>query len=460
MTASAPTGLELVWPAEPRARALAVELYQTVAELPLISVHNGLPARYLAEDLPFTDPVSLLVSHDQGVQAMLRAHGIRAEFSPTDGWQTERASRQAFALLWRHMVEVHTRPWMQAEYADEVAPAAELPPFRAGQDADEVYDELAARLAEHPTYPRRVLAAAKLARLATSDDPADDLQAHRVLAEDPAWAGRVVPTFSPDRYLDPGPRGWRTDADLLAEVTGTDTETLDGFLAALRARRIFFLERGAVASEHHCSDVAVARLGRRDAAELYQLARSGELLPGEALALESHLLWETGRMSAEDGLAMAIFPPAGFRSRTAGPGQAPDDRGVADRVRPLLADFGSAARFSLRLFTIDSETYASEIVPLAARHPALTPVPPTRFADDPAGLRAVRVAAVEAVGATRSLGIVDDMSGPFALARRHRLGRRLDAGALAELVVAGRLSAEQAHADLADAVGQKRVQQS
>jgi glucuronate isomerase len=355
------------------------------------------------------------------------------------------------------MVEVQAKPWMQAA-GDEVTPGAELPPFRPGQDPEEVYDELAARLIERPTYPRRVLAAANLARLATSDDPADDLLAHRVLAEDPAWAGRVVPIFSPDRYLDPGLRGWRTDSDLLAEVTGVDTETLDGFLLALRARRSYFLERGAVASEHHCSDVAVARMNGREAAKLYQLARSGELLPAEAVALESHLLWETGRMTADDGLAMAVYPPAGFRSRAAGPVQAPDDRGIADRLRPLLADFGTAARFSLLLFTIDSEAYATEIVPLAARNQALTSVPPTRFADDPTGLRAVRVAAVEAVGARRSLGIVDDMSGPFALARRHRLGRRLDAGALAELVVAGRLSADQAYADLTDAVTQAPTQ--
>jgi hypothetical protein len=49
---------------------------------------------------------------------------------------------------------------------------------------------------------------------------------------------------------------------------------------------------------------------------------------------------------------------------------------------------------------------------------------------------------------------VDDMSGPFALSARHGLGRRLDAGALAELVVAGRLTAERARAELADAVAQ------
>ena len=169
------------------------------------------------------------------------------------------------------------------------------------------------------------------------------------------------------------------------------------------------------------------------------------------MALEGHLLWEIGRMAADDGLMMALYPPAGFH---AGPLAASghDDRGVADRVRPLLTDFGAAPAFRLRLFTIDTEAYGHEILPLAAAQPALTAVPPTRFADDPATLRAVRVAAVETVGSGRSLGIVDDMSGPFALGYRHRLGRRLDAGALAELVVAGRLSAERAHAELAAAI--------
>jgi glucuronate isomerase len=454
MTASAPPGLGQIWPGASRARALAVELYEAVATTPLVSVHNGLPARFLAEGLPLTDPLSLLIAHDQGVQGLLRAHGIRTEFSPTDGWQTEKASRRAFVLLQRHLNDVRSRSWMEPG-TDETAALVGLPPFAPDVDPDEMYDALAARLRENPLYPRRVLAGANIRRLATSDDCADDLQAHQVLAEDPTWAGRVVPTFSPDRYLDPGRRGWATDADLLAEITGIETEDLAGFLEALQQRRAYFLARGAIAAEHHSSDVGAARLPQREAAELYTFARTGELLPAEALALQRHLLWEMGRLSTEDGLTMAMYPPAGFRFD--GPTRSvtePDDRGVADRVRPLLTSFGSAPRFRLWLFSIDPEVYAAEIVPLAAAHPALFAVPPARFADDPGVLRAARVGAIKELGSQRCLGVVDDMSGPFALAARHRLARRLDAGALAELVVAGRLSAERAHLELSQALDQ------
>ena len=259
MTASAPTGVDLVWPSEPRARALAIDLYDSVARRPLVSVHNGLPARYLAEDLPITDPISLLVSHDQGIQALLRSSGIRTEFTVTDGWRTEHASRQAFVLLWTHLVGVWAKPWMQSD-GDETARLAGLPPFRDDQAPDAVYDALAVQLLEHPMYPRRVLAEANIGRIATSDDPTDDLRAHEVLAADRVLSGRVVPTFSPDRYLDPARRGWRTDADLLAEVTGIGTDDLGGFLQALQERRAYFISHGAVSSEHHASDVTIARL--------------------------------------------------------------------------------------------------------------------------------------------------------------------------------------------------------
>jgi glucuronate isomerase len=426
------------------ARDLADQLYESVKERPLVSVHSGLPARYLAEDLPLLDPLALLISHDQAVQALLRAHGVHAEFSPHEGWQSE-SSRRAFALLWDHLVAVRAQPWMKAE-GDEIAAIAGLPPLRTGRPADDVYDELAARLITDPVHPRRVLTAAKLATLLTSDEPADDLEAHAILALDPDWAGRVAPTFSADRYLQPDGRRWCTDGDLLAEITGVDTADLAGFLAALRRRRDYFVAHGAAIAEFHASDVGVSRLDDREAAGLYLLARTGELMPAEVGALRRHLLWEMGAMSAEDGLVMALYPPAGFH----GAGDtSPDDRGISGRVRSLLTDFGSEPRFRLWLFSIDVDAYVSEIVPMAAGHQVVTAPPPTRFADDPDELRRARVTAIRALGPARVLGLVDDMSGPFAMPARHRLARRLDAGALAELVLDGQLAENQAFTALA-----------
>ena len=80
-------------------------------------------------------------------------------------------------------------------------------------------------------------------------------------------SGRVVPTFSPDRYFDAARRGWRTDADLLAEVTGVGTDDLGGFLEALQQRRGYFISRETLSTEHHSSHVPIARLALREVSE-------------------------------------------------------------------------------------------------------------------------------------------------------------------------------------------------
>ena len=71
---------------------------------------------------------------------------------------------------------------------------------------------------------------------------------------------------------------------------------------------------------------------------------------------------------------MGLFPPAGISTRAA-TGSTSGDRGVADRVRPLVTDFGASPAFRLQLFTIDTDAYVAEILPLAAEHPALAAVP-------------------------------------------------------------------------------------
>ena len=48
----------------------------------------------------------------------------------------------------------------------------------------------------------------------------------------PDWSGRVIPTFRPDRYLEPARPGWPELMARLGEVAGVDTGDYAGFVAA------------------------------------------------------------------------------------------------------------------------------------------------------------------------------------------------------------------------------------
>jgi glucuronate isomerase len=49
-------------PSEPGVRSTARELYESVKDLPIISPHGHVPPQWLAEDIPFSDPTSLLIT--------------------------------------------------------------------------------------------------------------------------------------------------------------------------------------------------------------------------------------------------------------------------------------------------------------------------------------------------------------------------------------------------------------
>ena len=58
------------------ARAVARSLYEQVADLPIISPHGHVPPAWLAQDTPFRDPTSLLITPDHYVTRIMHASGV------------------------------------------------------------------------------------------------------------------------------------------------------------------------------------------------------------------------------------------------------------------------------------------------------------------------------------------------------------------------------------------------
>ena len=65
-----------LFPATPRVRDIARALYQTVADLPIISPHGHTDPRWYAENQPFPDPAQLFVTPDHYIFRMLVSQGI------------------------------------------------------------------------------------------------------------------------------------------------------------------------------------------------------------------------------------------------------------------------------------------------------------------------------------------------------------------------------------------------
>ncbi len=296
--------------------------------------------------------------------------------------------------------------------------------------------------------------------LATTDDPCDDLAAHEYLRDDPTWTGRVVPTFRPDRYLEPSSPTWNADADRLAEVSGIDTGDYAGFLAAMANRRAYFKAHGAVSSDHSHADARTDVLAEHDAQQLYGLARKGDITDDEATALRRHLVFEMARMACDDGLVMTLHPGVSRSHHRPTHEQYGSDVGAdipirvefTEALRPTLNRYGTHPNFQLIIFTLDETTFSTEIGPLAGFYPSVYAGAPWWFIDAPEAIRRYRSAVTESAGFGKTSGFIDDTRAFCSIPARHDMSRRLDAGFVAQLVTEGRLDEDEAVETMHDLV--------
>ncbi|GAB3703585.1 glucuronate isomerase [Mariniluteicoccus flavus] len=449
-----------LFPVDPTVRDITRELYASVADLPIISPHGHVPPAWLAEDTPFGDPTSLLITPDHYVNRLMHASGVDlGELGVGSSGMTEAESRHAFRLLCEHWPIYRGTPvrlWFESILVDvfdvHVVPAADT--------ADAIYDAIAAKLATPAYRPRALFDRFRIEVLATTDDPCDDLAHHAAIAADDSFTGRVLPTFRPDRYLEPGRDDWAELVDRLGEVAGTDTSTLAGWVDAMESRRAHVKAHGAVSADHSHADPGMVPLEPSEAERLYAGFRSGEGNAAEADRLRRHLLFEMARMSSEDGLVMTLHPAVHRNHHMATFERFGADVGCdipiavewTHNLEPALNAFGTNPNFRLVLFTLDETTFSREIAPLAGFYPSVYAGVPWWFIDAPEAIRRFRSAVTETAGFTRTSGFIDDTRAFCSIPARHDMSRRLDAGFLAQLVAEHRLTEDEAAETIHDLV--------
>lgn len=450
-----PSALDLhpdrLLPSDPAVRRVARELYETVEALPIISPHGHVPAQWLARDIPFADPTSLLVTPDHYVNRMLHAHGVDlSALGVGRSGLTEQQSREAFRVVCAHWSAYRGTPvrfWLDAQLAQifgvKVRPSAET--------ADQIYDQVAESLGTPEFKPRALYDTFNIEVLATTDDPCDDLSAHQFLRDDPTWSGRVIPTFRPDRYLEAATSTWNADVDRLGEVSGIGTGDYAGFLAAMENRRQYFKDNGAVSSDHSHVDARTDALEVAEAERIYALARQGDVGDEAATALRRHLMSEMARMACDDGLVMTLHPgvrrdhhlPTYERYGADVGTDIPVQVEFTDALRPMLNRYGTHPNFQLVILTLDETVFSREVGPLAGFYPSVFAGAPWWFLDAPEAIRRYRSAITESAGFAKTSGFIDDTRAFCSIPARHDMSRRLDAGFVAQLVAEHRLDEDE-----------------
>ena len=442
------TDPDRLFPVEPRLRGMARAFYDSIKDLPIISPHGHCEPRWFAENKRFPNPAELLVVPDHYLFRMLASQGVALAdlgLPRADGGVTEQDPR----LIWRRFAAHYhlfrgtpSAMWLDHSFEHLFG----IDDVLSTDTADAYYDHIDDCLGQDAFRPRALFERFNVEVLATTDAATDDLRWHQQL-RDSGWDGRIVTTYRPDAAIDPDFPGFADTLARLGEITGEDTSSWAGYLAAHRARRAYFKSFGATATDHGHASARTADLLRADAETLFAKAVAGTCTPEEADLFRGQMLTEMARMSLDDGLVMQIH--AGSRRNhnadifaRHGRDMGFDIPGRTDYVeglKPLLNAVGLEAGLTIILFTLDETVYGRELAPLAGVYPSLRLGPPWWFFDSFEGISKFRRAVTETCGFYNTAGFNDDTRAFCSIPARHDVARRSDCAYLAELVGTGRM---------------------
>jgi glucuronate isomerase len=438
-----------------RARAVAAALYETVKDLPVLSPHGHTDPRWFAENKPFPNPAALFLQPDHYIFRMLYSQGIAMESlgipqQGVKGEEVEVDPREVWRIFARNYFLFRgtpTRLWLDHAFSTLFGLTERL----TGENADAYYEAIDAKLKTPEFLPRALFDRFKIEVLATTDTAVDSLAQHQAIKAS-GWGGRVLPTFRPDAVIDAEYAGFQENVKALGDAAGEDVSSYKGYLNALRARRAYFKDNGATATDHGHLTARTADLSVEEASRLYGRIFTGKTEAGDVELFQAQMLTEMAGMSVEDGLTMQLHPGSVRNHNRAvyerfGRDKGADIPAPTEYVRglqPLLGKYGNEPGFTFIVFTLDESTYSRELAPLAGHYPALKLGPPWWFNDSPEGMMRFREQATETAGFYNTVGFNDDTRAFLSIPARHDVARRVDCAFLGRLVAEHRLDEAEA----------------
>lgn len=432
---------------------LARELYELMRKYPILSPHGHVDPKMLSDNHHFTNPVELLITPDHYITRMLHSQGISYEslsiphsdatrnfVQPRDIWRT-------VAKNWPLFGSTPSRIWMEEIFKSLFDIDQQL----GEGNSDAIFDQISEKLAQDSYKPQALFKRFNIEVLATTDAPGDSLEYHDHLRE-LDLGGRIIPTFRPDNVSDPARADWKDSIDALQSASGVGIETFSDLLLALKKRRQLFSKMGATATDHGVFSPQTLKLSSNEKERLFLSVKSDSRSVKDIETFRAVMLFEHGKMAAEDGLVMQLHPGSlrNYDQKvfdTYGPDRGfdiPTHTTYTKELQALLNEVGNHPQFRMVVFTLDESAYSRELAPLAGAYSGLRLGPPWWFGDSLNGMERWRDAVTETAGYYNTVGFIDDTRAFCSIPVRHDIARRFDSYYLACEVARDRLSVDQA----------------
>ena len=280
----------------------AKELFHEIAaDLPIIDYHCHIDPREIWEDKKFRNITEIWLGGDHYKWRIMRANGVEEKYITGDA--PDREKFQKFAETLPKAIGNPLYHWSHLELKRYFGYEGVL----NGDTAEEVWNLCNEKLQDELMSARNIIRRSNVEVVCTTDDPADTLEYHKLIAEDKTVEFKVLPAWRPDKAMNIELPGFGAYIEKLAKAAKKTINDWDSLLAALEKRMDFFVSMGCRVSDHGIDYVPYEPADEKIADQVFQKALNGDILDAKEVRIyKTAFLLAMGRMYSARGWVMQL----------------------------------------------------------------------------------------------------------------------------------------------------------
>ena len=259
--------------------------HEYAAGYPIIDYHCHVSPKEIYEDKKFSNITEVWLSGDHYKWRIMRSDGVDEHY--ITGTASDREKFQKFAETLPKAIGNPMYHWCHLELKKYFGYHGIL----NGNTAEEVWQLSCEKLKDNGMSVRGIIEQSDVEFIGTTDDPVDNLEWHRMLAQDKTFKTIVAPSFRPDKALNIEKNGWKEYIGQLSTVSGINIDSMATLEKALLSRIEYFASAGCKVSDHGLDSMIFRMASEKENDIVLKKALCGETVSAkEAEAFKTELL--------------------------------------------------------------------------------------------------------------------------------------------------------------------------
>ena len=247
----------------------AVKMFEAADKMPIFDWHCHLSPKEIYENKQPEDIAWLWLAGDHYKWRAMRSCGVEEKYITGDASGYEKF--KAFASIMPNLIGNPLYHWCHLELRRYFG----INEILSEKTADTVWEKANAAIKAGGFTPRELIEKSNVSHLCTTDDPADSLEYHKLIAEDKSFKCKVLPAFRPDKALGIDLPSWRPWLSAMEKTAGKEINGFAQLCDVLKDRIEFFASMGCRASDHAFLYVPYEEATDSELEDIFASAKSG-----------------------------------------------------------------------------------------------------------------------------------------------------------------------------------------